>query len=395
MKRRFFSCLLLIVIVIFLAGCGGKESTKQENKSNAIANSKPLKEIDVGATYALTGPAAIYSRAIVNAINMAKEEINSSGGVTLKIDLQDDRTQKDEAINLYKKFIERDKKLVIIGPLLGKQVFAAAPIAQENKTPVLLTSVATPGVTKIGDYIFRTSVESANIIPLAVKEAKNKLNIQNICSIYAKDDEFALGEYKAFEKALKENGINIIDTETFLTGDVDFRSQLTNIKNAKPDAVVIAAQGEEVVSISTQARQLGIPQDVRFIGGNAFNATNVIKEAGKAMEGSISATPWFLEMENEKNKAFVKKYKEKFGENPDWLSAQTYDAMYILKQVFENAGITEADSISDARKKFRDALAKIKSFDGVLGKFGFDDIGDPTVSGVVITVKDGKHVLFK
>jgi branched-chain amino acid transport system substrate-binding protein len=346
----------------------------------------------IGAVYALSGTFAIYSPTIRNAIDMATADLNGQGGVKLEVLLEDDRSTKDDAINVYQKFIQRDNALLIMGPLTGGQVFAAAPLAQRAKVPVMLTSVATPGVLKVGDYVFRTSVESATIIPNTVKVAKEQLKIAKVAQVYTNDDQFSVGEFKAYEAALKANGIQVATVETVRTGDVDFSAQLTKIKSLGVDAIVISSQGQESVGLMTQARKLGMDK-VAFLGGNAFNSSGVVKEAGTAMEGALSATPWSIGMTHPKNVEFVKRYRERFKSDPDWLAAQTYDALFLIKQAIVNAKIGKGDSIGVARTKLRDALAAIKTYDGVLGKIEFKADREPVVPGAVIKVENGKHVI--
>ncbi len=357
-----------------------------------LAAAQNINEAKIGAVYALSGTYAIYSPTIKNAIDMASREINAKGDMKLDVILEDDRSSKDDAINIYQKFIQRDNVLLIMGPLIGGQVFAAGPLAQRAKVPVMLTSVATPGVTKIGDYIFRTSVESATIIPSTVKVAKAQVGIKKVAQIYTNDDQFSVGEFKAFEKSLKDNGIQVADVETVRTGDVDFSPQLTKIKAQGVDAIVISTQGQESVGIMTQARKLGLDK-VHFLGGNAFNSAGVVKEAGSAMEGAMSATPWSIGMTHPKNVEFVKKYREQYKADPDWLAAQTYDAMYIIRQALLSAKISKADNVATARTKLRDGLAAIKTYDGVLGNVEFTADRDPVVPGAIIKVENGKHVL--
>jgi branched-chain amino acid transport system substrate-binding protein len=358
----------------------------------AQGNADRITTARLGAVYAFSGPVAIYSATIKNGLDMALSELNAKGDLKLDVLMEDDRSSKDDAINVYQKFIQRDQALLIFGPLIGSQVFAAGPLAQRAKVPVMLTSVATPGITGIGDHIFRTSVESATIIPGTVKAAKAQLKTARAVQIYTNDDQFSVGEFKAYEAALKAEGVQILGAETVRTGDVDFSAQLTKIRSLNPDTLVISSQGQEAVGLITQARKLGLDK-VHIIGGNAFNAAGVVKEAGAAMEGALSATPWFLAMEHPKNVAFVKAYRDRFKSDPDWLAAQTYDAVHIVKQALLAANIGKGDSVAVARSKLRNSLAAIKSYDGVLGKIEFDDKRDPRVAGAVIKVQGGKHVI--
>ena len=358
----------------------------------AVSAQETIKEAKIGAVYAFSGPFAIYSPTIKNGIDMAVAELNARGDVKLDVVLEDDRSTKDDAINVYQKFIQRDNALLVMGPLTGGQVFAAAPLAQRAKMPVMLTSVATPGVTKVGDYVFRTSVESATIIPNTVKVAKDLYKVSKVAQVYTNDDQFSVGEFKAYQEALKANGIQVATVETVRTGDVDFSPQLTKIKSLGVDALVISSQGQEAVGLMTQARKLGLDK-VHFLGGNAFNSSGVVKEAGQAMEGALSATPWSLGMTHPKNVEFVKRYRERFKSDPDWLAAQTYDAIYIIRQAIDNAKIAKSDNVATARTKLRDALAGIKSYDGVLGKIEFTAGRDPVVPGAIIRVENGKHTI--
>ena len=358
----------------------------------AMAQNDTITSAKLGGVFAFSGPLAIYSATVKNGLEMAVAELNAKGDLKLELQLEDDRSTKDDAINVYQQFIQRDNVLAILGPVTGGQTFAAAPLAQRAKVPVMLTSVATPGVTNVGDYVFRTSVESATIIPATVKVAKQTLRIGKAAQIYTNDDQFSVGEFKAYEGALKASDIQVVDVETVRTGDVDFSAQLTKIKSLNPDALVISSQGQETVGIITQARKLGLDKIV-LLGGNAFNAAGVVKEAGKSMEGALSATPWFVTMNNAKNLEFVKNYRTKYSSDPDWLAAQSYDAIHVIKQALLAAKIRKSDDTATARTKLRDALAAIKSYDGVMGRIEFKANRDPVVAGAVIKVEGGKHAL--
>jgi branched-chain amino acid transport system substrate-binding protein len=346
----------------------------------------------LGAVYAFSGPLAIYTTTVRNGLEMAAAEINASNGIKLDLVLEDDRSTKDDAINVYQKFIQRENALIILGPVTGGQVFAAAPLAQRAKVPVMLTSVATSGVTNIGDYVFRTSVESSAIIPATVRVAHDQMHLSRVAEITANDDQNAVGDRRAYEAAFKAVGVNLLDVETIRTGDVDYSAQLTKIRSFNPDSLIVTAQGEQAVGIITQARKLGMDK-VRFLGANSFNATGVVKEAGKAMEGALSATPWFVSMPTPKNVAFVRRYREQYKSDPDWLAAQSYDAVYLIEEALLNAKIGRVDDVATARTKLRDALAAIKNFDGVLGRIQFNANRDPMVAGAVIEVRNGQHVL--
>jgi branched-chain amino acid transport system substrate-binding protein len=102
----------------------------------------------------------------------------------------------------------------------------------------------------------------------------------------------------------------------------------------------------------------------------------------------VVATPWFADRNDPKVKAFVARYEKAYGKKPDQFAAQAYDALYILAEALKKAG--KAD-----REKLRDALAGIRNFDGVLGKFSFDADRDVVMEPIVLIIKDGKFQMFQ
>jgi branched-chain amino acid transport system substrate-binding protein len=348
-------------------------------------------EISIGAVWSLTGAAAIYGPSQKNGSELAIEEINKSGllgSAKLKITAEDDRSVKEGAISAFEKLINSDKVVAILGPTLTNSALAADPIAQEKKVVVLGVSNTGAGVVEIGNYIFRNSLPEASVIPNTIKVTKEKLGYKKVSIMYGDDDAFTKAGYDVFKASLEKEGVQILNTETFKKGDTDFSAQLTKIKGQNPDAIIVSALAEEAAGIMSQGRQLGIPNTVKFIGGNGFNSPQLAKLAGTAAEDAISGAAWFIGAENALNQNFVKAYNAKFGVNPDQFAAQAYAGVYILASAIKNAG--KADSAS-----IRDAMAKLKDVDTVLGKFSFEESRNPVHTPIVQIVKNGKFEVYK
>ncbi len=352
-------------------------------------------EIRLGVAEALTGPVAKYGVPIKNGFVLAAEELNASGGIRgnkLALVIEDEQGKKEEAINVFKKFIFQDKVLAIFGPTLSNSAFAADPIASSQKTVVFGTSNTAEGITAIGPYVFRNSIAEADILPQVIHVAKKKLQLKKVAVIYGNDDSFTKSGYDVFKKTLEAEKLAIVATETFAKGDLDFSAQLTKIKNLNPDAIVCSALVEEAANILLQARKLGIPDRIRFIGGNGFNSPKLAEIAGKAAEGVICGSPWFLDDPNARNRAFVKSYAKKFGLSPDQFAAQAYDALYILAEGLKAAKLS--GQLDKDRMALRDALAKVKNYQGVGGPFSFNENRDAEQKGRVLAIKKGKFSIY-
>lgn len=349
------------------------------------------KEAKIGLAFSMTGAAAGYGSTQKNGVQLAVDEINAAAGADgLKLIpiFEDDASTPQQGINVFNKFINADKVSLIIGPTLSNTAQVTNRIAQQAGVPVLGISNTAKGITEIGDYIFRDSLTENVVIPNTIKVAKEKLHIKKVAILYGNDDAFTKAGYDAFKQALQDNGITILNEQTFAKGDRDFSPQLTQIKAQNPDAIVVSALVEEASGIVSQARKLDIPQSVPIIGGNGFNSPNLMKNAGEAAEGVIVGAAWNASSTNPVNKKFVEDFNKRFGSMPDQFAAQAYAGVYIAYQA-----ISKAPSPND-HKGIRDALTRIKGLDTVLGPFSFTAGRDADCVPVVQIVKGGKFVVF-
>lgn len=347
--------------------------------------------VKIGAIEDLTGPTAKYGTAIRNGFDLADAEINAKGGVLhgakLELDYKDAAGQKGQAINAAHELIGSDHVVAILGPTLSNEMFAVGPVANERQIPIIGTSTTATGITAIGDWVFRTSLPESDVVPVTIREAAAKYHIKTVALMYSNDDAFTKSGFDVFKASLEQQGIKIATIETFSTKDTDFSAQLTKIKGLHVDAICISALAEAGAGVILQARQLGIP--VPIIGGNGFNSPKIAQIAGKAAEGVIVGSPWFIGKTSAANQAFVADYRKKYNQDPDQFAAQAYDTLFILAAAIDRAGGTN-------NNKLHAALLKT-SYDGVMGPFSFTPDRNPaTTKGVVVlAVKNGEFAILK
>jgi branched-chain amino acid transport system substrate-binding protein len=368
---------------VFLAACGAQGGTAPGG-----GNAKSTK---IGAALTLTTASSVYGQAQKNGIQLAVDEINGQNavpGVKLDVVYEDDGGTPATGITVFQKLINQDKVTAIVGPTLSTVALSADPIAQQSKVPVLGVSNTANGVTDIGDYIWRDSLTEAVVIPNTVKKTVAKLSLKKVAIIYANDDAFSKSGYDEFKKALDASGVQIASTQTCSTNDKDFAAQLTQIKSANPDALIVSTLIGPAVPIVTQARQL-LGDKIAIIGGNGLNSPAIIKDGAKAAEGVIVGAAWHQSSTNPKSQAFVKNYKAKYNADPDQFAAQAYAGAYIVAEAIKRAG---ADPTRDGVKK---GFGEIKKLPTALGDFSFTAARDADHPPVVQVVKDGKFALYE
>ncbi len=266
-------------------------------------------------------------------------------------------------------------------------MFAVGPIANQRSVPIVGTSTTASGVPDIGPFVFRTSLPEADVIPVTLRHARDRLGVKKVAVLYGRDDAFTKSAYDVMKKALDELGIDVLATETFGAKDTDFSAQLTKIKSLAPDAIVVSALADAGAGILLAKKALGL-ESTRVIGGNGMNSPTVLEIAGPAADGLIVGSPWFVGKADAQNRAFIAAYRAKYGVDPDQFAAQSYDALKIVAAALAAAPDLSGDAI-------RQALQATK-IDGVTGPFAFDASRSPAItSGVlVLEARGGKFAIF-
>ena len=324
---------------------------------------------------------------VENGFNLALEETNDSqhGTAKLRFIIEDDRSTVDGAVSAFNTLIHQDRVPVILGVWTSEVAQTVFPIAQENRVVAFSPAVLAAGLTEIGDFIFRAGQPTNVLIPAGVKVTQEQLGYQRVATITDSADLFSRSSGEVFEQTLIDSGVEILQSESFQTGESDFTAQLTRIKDAGPDAIFLSAQQIETILIFKQARTIGIAADVPFITVS-LSAEDIESTEG-AGEGAITFAPWSSSADTPGNQAFVEKYRARYGRDPGLWSALAHATVHILAEAIVNA--ESPDSVG-----IRDALAKISNLDTVLGQFSFNEVGDGAYDPKVLIVRDGRLEAF-
>ena len=373
--------LPIVALIVGLSGCG--DSRDDSPQTTGISG-----EIPIGVVIALTGQFADeLGKPMQNGFELARAEINSSGQLgdaIITFITEDD--QSLSAVKAFNKLIHEDGVSVITGLAVSTQAKAAFPIAQENRVVAFSPVSSAPGLSAIGDFIFRASLTVDELNSNGVKITQEKLGYKRVATIYDETDLFSTNSNEAFRDALVENGVEILTTQTIQTGDTDFSVQLTRIKETNPDAIFSTALPKEIPLILKQSRGLGISNSVPFIIPQLSLA--LVRGAGPAAEGTISLIGWSSIASTPGNPAFVQNYRGTYGVEPNAWAAQSYAALHILAKAIADAQSTDSSAI-------RDALANTMNMETILGRFSFDAVGDAEYDPQILIFKKGKFEAFE
>lgn len=366
-------CSMAAIMMAGFSGCGGK--------TGGAVSSGAKNAAKIGFTAALTGGAAAYGKSEEEGVRLAVEEINKKGDFPIDLLVEDTKAVPADSMNATKKLIQ-EKVSMIIGPMTSNEAKAAGPIIQNAKVPSLEISVTAENITDIGDCIFRNSVPESKNIPQTVKKTHKLLGYKTAAILYAHDNEQHVTAQKYFQKTMEEEGVQVIDVETFGSKDSEYSAQLTNIQHKAPDVIVVCSYYQEGSRILKKMREMGMDQPV--LGDNGFVSPELGKMAGAAADNVYVSSMWSADRKDEKVQKFVENYTKAYGRAPDQFAASAYDGVYMAMDAMQRAGTTTD------RKKIRDALAQMKDFKGVCGTFSFDEKRDPVVDLILMKMQDGK-----
>lgn len=369
MKNKFFRNLLGAFLVCLIM---------------AIITMPALaEEIKVGLITPLTGAVSTYGQSVRNAVVMAVDDINESGGINgnlINLIVRDDKGDATESANIARYLIDREQVSIIIGPVITPCVLAVAPIAQDAGVPLMTPTGTGDNITAIGEYIFRAAYKDSLQGSSMARFARENLELDTVAVIYDIANDYSTGLANSFVDAFEELGGTIVSRQSYTTGDSDFSAQLTTIAIRNPQGIFIPDYHAAVGPILLQASQFGI--EAVMLGVDGWDSPDLASLSGGNHEGGYYVNHYSSLDTREATVAFTSKYTETFNAEPDALAALGYDAVLIVQAALEQAGSVDPDAI-------KDALGTVKNVVAATATIDMDPEGTPYKPLVILQIQDG------
>jgi branched-chain amino acid transport system substrate-binding protein len=332
--------------------------------------------IPIGLAIATTSNVALLGEEEKNGGLLAEKFFNDRGGVNgrpIKVVLQDTAGDEQGAINAYQSLISQTKVVGIVGPTLSQQAFAADPVADKAKVPVIGPSNTAQGIAQIGPFVTRVSAPVSIVAPNAVKQAlKINPNIKKVAVFFAQNDAFSVSETATFQSTAKDLNLEVTTVQKFQTTDTDFQTQVTNALATKPDLAIVSGLAADGGNLVKQLRELGFKGII--IGGNGLNTSNIFTVCKAQCDGVIVAQAYSPALKSDINDAFKKVYTDQFKRDPPQFAAQTFTGIQVfvdaLKSLDSKSKIANM-SIDDLRVALNTEV-HAGTYDTPLGSISFD-----------------------
>lgn len=328
----------------------------------------------IGAVLSLTGTYAGLGIPEKNAIELELARINEAGGVNghlIEVVYEDDATDAAKAQAAAVRLIDEEGVLAIIGASGTGQTMAMRSDAERAGVPIISMAGGSVITDDFSQWVFQTPWPNRIVVPFVLDQmaaaGHTTVGLISDTGGYGVDGR----DYVLAHAA--DAGVTIVADETYNAGDTDMSSQLTKIRAAGPDAVLIWAAGKEAAIIARNARQLNMTQPL--YGGSGIARAEFIEGAAEAAEGVRLGTGKILVPEAfgegsqayEVATSFISRYEDAYGAKPDIFAGHAYDAIGLIADAL---GRVDGEVTSAS---LRDALEETDGWVGIDGTFTYSD----------------------
>lgn len=353
--------------------------------------------IKFGAAVSLTGKLAKEGQLLKRGYELWKERVNEQGGIKVgdrryKVDIvyYDDQSDPVTTARLVERLIVQDGIRFILGPYGSAQIFAAAPIVEKYGALMVQAGGASSEIYKKGYRnvfgLYTVAPDyGRDLVELATLLDKN---LKTIAIVYEKDifaQDAAQGAYKHAER----KGLRVVLFEGYPKEAQDLSGLIQKIRLHKPDIIIGSGHFADSVLLVKQLKQFRV--NPKFLGltvGPALPA--FVQSLGEDAEGIFGPVQWSPALNYKdplfgSTQEFVRLYRERFKEDPEYHVAGAVAAGIVFQKAIERAKSLEVP-------KVREALAKSK-VETLFGVVGFDSTGKiNTKPMAIIQIQKGRQI---
>ncbi|GJM55131.1 amino acid ABC transporter substrate-binding protein [Coriobacteriaceae bacterium] len=385
---------------VALTGCGNSASG-----GGAGAGSDGGK-FKLGGIGPVTGPTAIYGNACKNAAQIAVDEIDASDS-TFKFDyrFEDDENNAEKSVNAFNTLKDWGMQM-LMGTTTTAPCIAVSKEANADNIFELTPSASSTDV--IGGQedasgnisetrkpnVFQMCFTDPNQGVASAKYISEQKLGTKVGIIYDSSDAYSTGIDQKFLAEAKQVSLEVVANEAFTADSAtDFSTQLNNCKNAGADILFLPIYYTPASIILKQANDMGYKP--KFFGVDGMDGILTLAGFDESLaEGVMLLTPFNADATDEKTQAFVKSYKDKFGEIPNQFAADAYDCVYALQAALEKGGCTPDMSASDVCDKLVEVFTSGDfTFDGLTGEtMAWSDTGEVSKEPKGMVIQGGQYV---
>ncbi|WP_102341664.1 ABC transporter substrate-binding protein [Galactobacillus timonensis] len=400
--KNVFKGGMAVAMCMALAACGSGSSTTPASTAGsdnaAASTTSEVKKFKLGGSGPISGNAAVYGTAVMNAAQIAVDEINAKGGpVQFDFKFEDDQADSEAAVNAYNTLADWGMQVSLATTTSGAGQ-AVSPLYKEDQTFAITPSGSSTAVifddsgTAYGNVFQMCFTDPNQGVASADYLSEHPDLGSKVAVIYRNDDNYSTGIYNTFVDQAAKDGLDVVYTGTFTKDAPDFSVQVQQAQAAGADIVFLPIYYQPASLILQAAKTAGYTPT--FFGCDGMDGILTQENFDTSLaEGLYMLTPFSADSTDEKTQAFVKAYEDKFGDVPNQFAADAYDAVYAIAQALEASGVTADDD----NATICDALVKqftTMKFQGITGTgdITWNENGEVSKGPRAIVIQNGTYV---
>lgn len=351
---------------------------------SVIGCSKSDEKIDVGVISPFSGDGAIYGEHLKNGFEVALEEIkNDYPDIYDKLNIiyEDDKLNSSTAVNAYKKLVDVDKVKLIIGAFTSNTTLAITPLTSQDSVLLITPTATNYKIKNAGEFVYRICPSDAQQGRILAEYSVNKLGAKTASVLFMNTD-YGEGLRENFTAIFEKLGGKILSSDGFPQNETNFRTQLTKIRKLNPDIIFLPSNWKEAANAVNQAKQYKVTNQIICTDGT-YEQDFLSLTKGASEEIIITSFSWGEGDAKSFAADFKKRFREKFGKDPNGYSALCFDAMMLVGKLL----FTSDYQVSNMKT----ALDTIQ-YHGVTGLTKFDEFGEVNKSFGIFRIENNQFV---
>jgi branched-chain amino acid transport system substrate-binding protein len=360
--------------------------------------------VKIGFVSTFSGPTAVIGNDMRNSFELALDHLGRKmGGKPVEVIYEDDQQKPEVGVQKSQKLIESDKVNFVVGYIWSNVLLASLKPVVDSQT-FLVSSNAGPSQIageQCSPFFFSTSWQNDQT-PQAMGTYMTQKGVKTAFLIgpnYAAGKDMLTGVRATFK------GQVIGEELTKWPDQLDFSTELSKVRAAKPEAVFVFYPGAAGVQFLTQYAQSGLKGQIPLYTAFTIDAITLKLQKDLAL-GVPGAQQWVNDLPNDANKKYVGDFRKKFDNYPTFYGAQSYDAANLV-----NSAVVAVNGDLDKKDAMRAEMRKAK-YASVRGPYKYgnnhfpiqnfylqdvvkDAQGNLTLKTVETIVKDGQDMFHE
>jgi len=342
--------------------------------------------IKIGFIGGLSGRSTDIGLASRNAVQMAVEDINRSGGLdgrTVELLVQDDADEPDVAAQAVRDLVA-EGVVAIVGPNNSSIAAGMLPAINELRAVTISPTASSLVLADIDDFLFRINWTTRDNAQIYAKHYAGSGIRRVSAAIDAHNSVFSESWLKQFREHFERHGGTVVATDRFdARKPRGYSDTARALMESEPQAVLMVANSVDTAQLAQQIRKLD--SDVVLIAAEWAASERLLQLGGAAIEGLELVQSYNRHDLSDPYQTFLKQYRERFNQEPGYSSIAAYDAATMLF-----AGLAESDG--QGGKALKRALLKLAPQPGLQQSLKFNEYGDARRQAFFMVVRDGRFV---